>query len=93
MSRLPLIPRRHDPFWDMDGADVRRQRTRQRAIRLASWLVVMVVLAVVVTRLPSIDPEFLVQGEGRPLLAGAMLTMLAAATLLALARIRFASRS
>ena len=89
MSRPSLAPRRHDPFWDMDGADVRRQRTKARVVRMASWFIVVVVLALVVTRLPSIDPEYLIRGDGRPIFAGALLTILAAAALLALARIRY----
>ena len=59
---------------------------------IVSWLVVMSILGYVVTLLPSIDPEYLIRGDGRPILAGAMLTMLGAATLLALARIRHVSQ-
>jgi hypothetical protein len=93
MPRLSIAPRRHDPFWDLDGAGARRQRTQRRLTRYVVWLVVLAALAVVLTRLPAIDPEFLVQGGGRPILAGALLTLLGAAALLALARVRHVSRS
>jgi hypothetical protein len=77
----------------MDGSGARRSRTQARAQRYAIWLAVLVALAVALTRLPAIDPEFLVHGEGRPILAGALLTILGAAALLALARVRHVSRS
>ena len=93
MSRLSVAPRRHDPYWDMDGAGARRVRTKQRAVRLAVWVVLLAVFAYVSTRLPSIDPDYLIHGAGRPILAGALLTLLGAAALLALARVRRVSRS
>ena len=93
MSRLSLVPRRHDPYWDLDGAGARQHRTKQRIVRLAAWVVLVAVLAFALTRLPAVDPDFLFRGAGRPLLAGALMTILAAAALLALARIRHVSRS
>jgi hypothetical protein len=90
VPRLSLSPR-HDPYWDLDGAGVHRDRTRRRAIRTAIWFAVVLALAFVATRLPAVDSEYLIQGEGRPVLAGAMLAILAAAALLALARIRHVS--
>ena len=93
MSRLSPTLRRHDPYWDLDGAGAQHDRTRQRLIRVATWLVIIAILAVVLTRLPSLDPEFLLRGEGRPLLAGGLMTILGAAALLALARVRNLSRS
>jgi hypothetical protein len=59
---------------------------------MAIWLAVIVALAFVATRLPSIDPEYLIRGSGRPILAGALLTILGSATLLALARMRHTRR-
>jgi hypothetical protein len=93
VPRLSLAPGRHDPFWDLDGAGVRRQRTQRRLTRYVVWVGVLAILAVVLTRLPAIDPEFLIEGGGRPILAGALLTMLGSAALLALARVRHVSRS
>jgi hypothetical protein len=93
VSRLSPTLRRHDPYWDLDGAGARHERTRQRLVRLAIWVAIVAILAIVVTRLPAIDPEFLLRGEGRPILAGALMTILGSAALLALARIRHASRS
>jgi hypothetical protein len=86
------LARRHDPYWDMDGKGARLQRTKQRLIRLAVWVAVVAVLAFAATRLPSIDPEYLFQGAGRPILGGALLTILGSATLLALARVRHVNR-
>jgi hypothetical protein len=87
------LARRHDPYWDMDGKGARIQRVKQRLIRLAVWVVVVAVLAFAATRLPAIDPEFLFRGAGRPILGGALLTILGSATLLALARLRQVNRS
>ncbi len=86
MSRLPAAPRRHDPYWDMDGAGARRVRTQRRVVRLGIWFLVVVALAVVASQLPAVDPEYLLHGDGRPVMAGALLTLLGSAALLALAR-------
>jgi hypothetical protein len=77
----------------MDGVGARHERSRQRLVRVATWLIIIAILAVVLTRLPALDPEFLLRGEGRPLLAGALMTILGAAALLALARVRHVSRN
>jgi hypothetical protein len=93
VSRLSLALNRHDPYWDMDGAGARRQRLQRRAVRLAIWALILTALAVAATRLPAIDPEFLIHGEGRPILAGSLLTILAAAAHHAHARIRHVRHS
>ena len=87
MSRLTVAPRRHDPYWDMDGSGAQRLRAKRRLMRVAVWCVVLLVLAFAVTRLPSIDPAYLVQGEGRPAMGAALLGLLGSAVILALARI------
>ena len=92
MSRLSLMSNRHDPYWDVDGAGARRQRAKARLVRFAAWIVALAVLAVALTHLPSIDPEYLVRGDGRPIFAGALLTLLGAAALLALVRVRSVGR-
>jgi Zn-dependent M28 family amino/carboxypeptidase len=76
----------------MDGAGARRSRTKRRVLRFAIWVVALAVLAVALTRLPAIDPEYLIRGEGRPLFAGALLTLIGSAALLALARVRYVNR-
>ena len=86
MSRLTVAPRRHDPYWDMDGTGARRVRTQRRVVRLGIWFLVVVALAVVASQLPAVDPEYLLHGAGRPSMAGALLKLLGAAALLALAR-------
>ena len=91
MPRLSLAPR-HDPFWDMDGAGARRQRTKRRIVRFVVWILVLAVAAVASLQLPSIDPEYLVHGEGRPVMAAALLGLLGSAAILALARIRHSAQ-
>jgi hypothetical protein len=88
VSRLSLAPNRHDPYWDVDGAGAQRHRTKQRFVRAAAWLVILLVLGFMATRLPSIDPEFLLRGEGRPVMAAALFGLLGSAAILALARVR-----
>ena len=92
MSRLSRAPR-HDPYWDVDGAGARRDRTRRRLSRYAIWVVALAVLTMALSQVPRIDPDYLIHGDGRPIFAGALLTLLAAAVLLALVRIRHVSRS
>jgi cobalamin synthase len=93
VSRLSLAAHRHDPYWDTDGAAARRVRSKRRIVRMAIWVAVVAALAVIATRLPAVDPEYLMDGGGRPILAGALLTLLAAAAVLALARVRHVSRT
>ena len=93
MSRPSIAPRRHDPYWDLDGANAQRHRTRQRVVRAAAWFVILVALGFMATRMPSIDPDFLLRGEGRPVMAAALFGLLGSAAILALARIRNTSHS
>jgi hypothetical protein len=72
----------------MDGQGARRQRMKRRLVRSVTWVLILAVVAVASLHLPTIDPEYLVHGDGRPFMAGALLGLLGAATLLALARIR-----
>lgn len=88
MPRLTRSSNHHDPFWDMDGAGARRVRSQRRLARYATWLIAILVIAVVATRLPSVDTEFLVSGAGRPILGGAILALLGASVLLALGKMR-----
>ena len=88
MSRLSLAARRHDPFWDLDGEGARRVRSQRRLVRYGTWLIALLVVGILATRLPSVDPTFLMHGDGKPILAGAIMTLLAASVLLGLSRIR-----
>jgi hypothetical protein len=90
--RLSLAPRRHDPYWDMDGAGVHRSRNKRRVARFAAWLAVLLALAFISTRLPSVDPQYLLYGDGRPVMAAALLGLLGSAAILALARVRRAGQ-
>jgi hypothetical protein len=55
-------------------------------------LVGIVVVILVVSRLPAINPLVLTTPEGRPLLAGALLSLLGVSVLLAIARMRYVNR-
>jgi hypothetical protein len=55
-------------------------------------LVAIVLVAFLATRLPAIDPSVLASPEGKPLLAGALLSLLGVSVLLGLARMRYVSR-
>jgi len=92
VSRLPLSSRHHDPYWDVDGKNARRSRILRRFARWAKALIVILTLALLATRLPTIDPAVLTGPAGKPILAGAILSILGAAALLAVARIRSVSR-
>ncbi len=93
MPRPSHAPHRHDPYWDVDGAGARRVRSRRRYARIAVWIAIVAILALAASRLPAIDPGYLATGEGRPVLAGALMTLLGSAALLALARVRHVSRN
>jgi hypothetical protein len=90
VSRLS-IAQRHDPYWDLDGKGARRSRHQRQFVRLAFRLVVILAIAVIVTRLPAIDPSILATPAGKPILAAAVFSLLAVFTLLALAKIRSGS--
>jgi hypothetical protein len=93
VSRPSIAPRRHDPYWDLDGANAQHLRTRQRIVRGVAWFVILLALGFMATRLPSIDPDFLLRGEGRPVMAAALFGLLGAAAILALARVRNTTQS
>ena len=89
MPRLSFAPNaRHDPFWDMDGRSARRARLRRKFVRYGTLLVGASLIAIAVTRLPAIDPQFLIFGEGRPILFGALIALLGSTILIGLAWVR-----
>lgn len=91
MTRLSA--HHHDPYWDMDGRSARRSRLRRQIIRFGVRLVAILAIVVLVTRIPSIDPTVLTAPEAKPILAAAVLSMLAVFMLLALAKMRSADHS
>jgi len=91
VRRLTLSTGRHDPFWGVDGASARRARIQRRIVRYATALIAIIVLALVAVRLPAIDPEYMINGGGRPILAGTLLVLLAASVVLAVAKFRRSS--
>jgi hypothetical protein len=92
VSRLSLASHRHDPYWDLDGSGARRSRTHRRFVRWGVALVVILVIGLLVTRLPAIDASVLTGAAGKPILAGAILSVLAACVLVGLARLRSVNR-
>ena len=88
MTRLSPSGRHHDPFWDMDGKSARRTRLRRKFVRTATLLIVVLLVGVTGTRLPAVDPAFLMSGEGRPIVAGALMALLASTILIALTWMR-----
>ena len=87
-----LIPPSRDPFWD-DGRGARRARMVQKIARTAFALTALILIALVVTHLPPIDPSVLTRPEARPLLGAAALALLGTTILVALTRIRRADNS
>jgi hypothetical protein len=92
VTRLSHAPQRHDPYWDLDGSSVRKSRFQRKAIRRIVAFLAIVMIAIIITHLPPVDPSILTSPEGRPLLAGALACLLGVSVLLALARMRYVSR-
>jgi hypothetical protein len=82
----------HDPFWGLDGTNAQHTRLRRKVTRSVTLVFVAILAALLValfaTRLPTVDPGYLLTGEGRPILAAAILTILGSTMLLGLARLR-----
>ena len=81
----------HDPFWDLDGKGAKRSRLRRRFVRTAVLLIGLLVLGVAATKIPTVDPQYVIAGDGRPVLAGALLALLGSAILVGLSRMRGAA--
>jgi hypothetical protein len=92
VTRLSRAPKQHDPYWDLDGTGVRRARDQRKSVKRGAMLVAILLVAFLATRLPAIDPSVLASPEGKPLLAGALLSLLGVSVLLGLARMRYVSR-
>jgi uncharacterized integral membrane protein len=84
---VPSFLNRRDPFWE-DGRGARRVRTQQKIVRFGVLLIAVTLIAVVVTRLPAVDPSFLTGDAGRPIIGGALLALLASCVLVGLAKMR-----
>jgi hypothetical protein len=92
MRRWILKPRRHDPFWDLDGSAVRRSRTQRRLFTVGLAVLVVIFVGLVVARLPAFDPQLITtNGSLRPVLGVAILALLASCFLIAAERFRMTS--
>ena len=82
----------HDPFWGLDGRSAQHARLRRRVTRFVTLVFVGILAALLVallaTRVPSVDPQYLLTGEGRPILVTAILSLLGSTMLLGLSRLR-----
>jgi hypothetical protein len=92
MPHLALTATKHDPFWGMDGKNARRTRFRRKFVRTVVFVIAALVAVVLITRLPAIDPSFLMVENGRPLLTGVIFALLASTILLGLVRLRRSQR-
>lgn len=88
---MPSFLNRRDPFWD-DGRGARRARTQRRVVRFGVLLIGAIVMAVLLTRLPAVDPTFLASDSGRPIVGGVLLALLASCILVGLAKMRQTTR-
>ena len=92
MPHLSLSLNRHDPVWDLDGRGARRARAVRRVLRFGLLVLVAIFVGLVATRLPAFDPGVLTTaGNLRPVLAVALLALLASCVLAAAARMRVSS--
>jgi hypothetical protein len=92
MQRPSLAPRRHDPFWDLDGSAARRSRTQRRFLRFGMVILSAMLLGVLVARLPTFDPALIIgNGTLKPFLAIVLLALLASCILAAAARMTTSS--
>jgi preprotein translocase subunit SecY len=82
----------HDPFWGLDGKSAQHARLRRRITRFVTLMFVAILaallVALVATRLPTVDPQFVLTGAGRPILVAAILSLLGSTMLLGLSRLR-----
>ena len=84
---MPTFLQRRDPFWE-DGQGARRARAQQKIVRFGIVLIAVILIGVVVTRLPAIDPSFITGDAGRPIVGGVLLALLASCILVGLAKMR-----
>jgi hypothetical protein len=89
MPRLPNAAHRLDPFWDLDGSATQRSGSQRRLLRVGLVVLVVLFLGVLVARLPAFDPQLVTtNGSLRPVLAVALLALMASCMLIAAARLQ-----
>ena len=64
---MPPSTRRRDPYWELEGQNVRRTRTARRVVGTLVVGLSCVILALVLARLPTVDAREVLFGSGRPL--------------------------
>jgi hypothetical protein len=84
------LPGRHrrDPWWDLDGRNVRRTRQRRNALGALALMLSIVLLALGAAHLPSVDMHELTTGFGRIVLMGALVLLLASCSLVAVSNMK-----
>jgi hypothetical protein len=89
MPRLPNDAHRLDPLWDLDGSAAQRSGSQRRLLRVGLVVLVVLFLGVLVARLPAFDPQLVTtNGSLRPVLAVALLALMASCVLIAAARLQ-----
>jgi hypothetical protein len=92
MPRLSVSFHRHDPFWDLDGSAARRTRSERKLLRVGLVVLCVLFVGVLVARLPAFDPQLITtNGSLRPVLAIALLALMASCVLIAAARLQSTS--
>jgi hypothetical protein len=92
MPRLSASFHRHDPFWDLDGSAARRSMSERKFLRIGLVVLGVLFIGVLVARLPAFDPQLITtNGSLRPVLAVALLALMASCVLIAAARLESTS--
>ena len=81
---MPWFVERRDPFWDVQGQNARRTRTRQRIVATMVVALSATILVLILDRLFTVDAGQILVGPGRPLVFSALVAdVLACALILA----------
>jgi hypothetical protein len=92
MPRLSASFQRHDPFWDIDGSAARRSGSERKFLRIGLVVLGVLFIGILVARLPAFDPQLITtNGSLRPVLAVALLALMASCVLIAAARLESTS--
>ena len=70
--KLPVRSKQRDPYWGFDGPAARGARRTRRFVALAVYVLSALILALLLVRLTSMDPHWLLGGPNRPLVLGSL---------------------
>ncbi len=83
-----MIPRSRDPWWGLDGRSAKRSRRTRQALLAIVGALALVLLAMILARLPSVDARSIVLGPTRNVVFGALLADVAACCLIVARHLR-----